>query len=46
LPITPPDWSVTVPRIRPVLTWENTGKHMSKNAKHQYTIIFTTLAIL
>src|SRR5437588_12858485 len=28
--ITPPDWSVTVPKMRPVLIWENAGIPASK----------------
>src|SRR4029077_12725479 len=31
--ITPPVWSVTVPKRRPVLIWENSGRPISITAK-------------
>ena|SRR5437879_2017644 len=31
--ITPPVWSVTVPRMRPVLTWENSGNPKRSTAE-------------
>ena len=45
--ITPPDWSVTVPRIRPVLICENNDKDIAKMATvaPDSSIIFRTFDV-